>query len=259
MGNRLSIKAHVTKEIDRLNELVNSSSGGGGESRKVLTLDQLPKVQQLREQEIDLHHIGILFLLDKGLKGYFDERDFMGLAETCLKHYEKWKEQNFQQQLQAHCTLQMWHVVCGSGGDAVFGKWFCAMLEESSLSQARFEKAKRQKEREMGYEMYESSEESADGDVSSSKKKKRGRKNHKYVSVSSVYVLHKLLMLEELYGMSKGAFVELCLEAAAEKKYPMQEEMVPVTILRDFALEFVRGLTRLMHRLGFTRGSEEQL
>jgi hypothetical protein len=64
MGNRVSIKTHVAKEIDRLNELVNSSSPGEP-PRKVLTLDQLPKMQQMREQEIDLHHIGILFVLDK--------------------------------------------------------------------------------------------------------------------------------------------------------------------------------------------------
>ncbi len=256
MGNRVSIKTHVAKEIDRMNELVNSSSSEP--PRKVLTLDQLPKMQQLREQEIDLHHIGILFVLDKGLKGYFDERDFLGLAETCLKHLEKWKEQNFQQQLQAYCTLQMWHVVCGSGGDEVFGNWFCALLEGSSMYQAMFEKAKRKKEREMGFEMYESSSDSGEGAVDAAKKKKKkGRRNVKYVSMSSVYVLHKLLMLEELYGMSKSSFVSLCLEAAEEKKYEAKDDLVPMPILKHFAYEFVRGLTRLMHRLGFTRGSED--
>jgi hypothetical protein len=219
MGNRVSIKSHVTKEIDRLNELVNSSTP---EPRKVLSLDQLSKMQQMREQEIDLHHIGILFVLDKGLKGYFDERDFMGLAETCLKHFERWKEQNFQQQLQAYCTLQMWHVVCGSGGDEVFAKWFCALLEESSRYQEKFEQVKRKKEREMGFEVYESSSEESD-DEDLNKKKKKGRRNCSYVSVSSVYVLHKLLMLEELYGMSKTAFVSLCLDAAEEKKYPSKQ------------------------------------
>jgi hypothetical protein len=205
----------------------------------------------------------LLFFLSllQGLKGYFEERDFLGLAETCLKHLEKWKEQNFQQQLQAHCTLQMWHVVCGSGGDEVFGQWFCALLEASSLYQAKFERAKRKKEREMGFEMYESSEESggegADQLATAAKRKKKGRRNVKYVSVSSVYVIHKLLMLEELYGMSKSSFVALCLEAAEEKKYEAKEDMAPMPILKHFAYEFVRGLTRLMHRLGFTRGSED--
>lgn len=54
-------------------------------------------------------------LKHRSRRGFFDERDFLGLAETCLKRYDKWREQNFQQQLQAYCTLQMWHVVCGSG------------------------------------------------------------------------------------------------------------------------------------------------
>jgi hypothetical protein len=65
----VSIKTHVSKEIDRLNDLVNSN--GADAPRKMLSLDQLSKMQQLREQEIDLHHIGILFVLDKGLKGVF--------------------------------------------------------------------------------------------------------------------------------------------------------------------------------------------
>ena len=43
----------------------------GQEKRKFLTLDQLLKMKQLREQEVDLQHIGILFLLDKGLKVVF--------------------------------------------------------------------------------------------------------------------------------------------------------------------------------------------
>ena len=105
----------------------------------------------------------------------------------------------------------------------------------------------------MGY-VYESSEEDEEEENVVVKKKKKRGKNVKYVGVGSVDVIHRLLMLEELYGMSKHAFVDLCLEAAGERKLAKKEEMVPLPVLHDFAIEFVRGLTRLMHRLGFSRG-----
>jgi hypothetical protein len=144
----------------------------------------------------------------------------------------------------------MWHVLSGSGGDEVFSRWFCQLLEHSSAYQTSFEKARRKREKDLGFDVYDSSEEEEE-DVPL--KKKKGKKNVKYVSVSSVYSLHKLLTLEELYGVSKTSFVALCLEAAKEKKFASKEDYVPLPILKDFAFEFTRGLTRLMHRLGFSR------
>ncbi len=41
------------------------------------------------------------------------------------------------------------------------------------------------------------------------------------MSVASVHVIHKLLMLEELYGMSRQSFVGLCLSVAEERKIPV--------------------------------------
>lgn len=80
MGNRASIATHVAKEIERLNEVLNAANKKSGEEqRKFLVLDQLPKMTQMREQSVDLQHIGILFVLDKGLKGWFDER-----GENCV-------------------------------------------------------------------------------------------------------------------------------------------------------------------------------
>jgi hypothetical protein len=171
------------------------------------------------------------------------------------------------------CLVVSASICIGSGGDEVFAKWFCALLEESSRYQVKFEHLKRKKEREMGFEVYESSDEEESEDATQ-KKKKKGRRTCSFVSVSSVFVLHKLLMLEELYGMSKTSFVSLCLEAAEEKKYPAKQvcrffdvfsclyanttqDMVPVPIIKTFAFEFVRGLTRLMHRLGFSRGADD--
>ncbi len=72
MGNRASIATHVAREIDRLNEMLNAQDSDAA-ARKFLVLDQLPKMAQLREQTVDLQHVGILFVLDKGLKGWFDE------------------------------------------------------------------------------------------------------------------------------------------------------------------------------------------
>ncbi len=43
-------------------------------------------------------------------------------------------------------------------------------------------------------------------------------------------------------------------QAAEEKKIAVENsDAVPLPVLKDFAIEFVRGLTRLMHRLGFKR------
>lgn len=258
MGNRTSIQTHVAAEITRLNELVNSNLGPDEAPRRFLTLDQLPKMKQLREQNIDLMHIGILFLLDKGLKGYFEERDFLGLAEISLRHLDEWKQHNFQQQLQAYSTLQMWHVVAAE--EAVFSRWFCVMLEHSSTYQARFEKLKRKKDKELGLAAYSSDEEDDHAESKSNTpvtRKKRGKRAVKQVNLASVYVLHNLLMLESLYGMTKDAFITLCLDVAAEKKYETKSDFVPLPVLNDFAKEFVRGLTRLMHRLGFSRFEQE--
>lgn len=68
MGNRSSIAAHVGKEIERLNEMINTQLEPGEEPRRTLVLDQLPKLKPLREQELRLDHVGVLFVLDKGLK-----------------------------------------------------------------------------------------------------------------------------------------------------------------------------------------------
>ena len=260
MGNRTSIQTHVAAEITRLNELVNSNLGPDEAPRSYLTLDQLPKMKQLREQNIDLMHIGILFLLDKSLKGYFEERDFLGLAEISLKHLDEWKQHNFQQQLQAYATLQMWHVVAAE--EAVFSRWFCAMLEQSSSYLARFEKLKRKKDKELGFAVYSSDEEEEADQLASNTpvgRKKRGKRPVKQVNLASVHVLHNLLMLQTLYGLTKGSFINLCLEAANEKKYETKDDHVPLPVLNDFAKEFVRGLTRLMHRLGFSRFEQEEV
>lgn len=79
MGNRASIATHVAREIDRLNEMLNAQDAGAA-ARKFLVLDQLPKMSQLREQTVDLQHVGILFVLDKGLKGWFDEVRALALS-----------------------------------------------------------------------------------------------------------------------------------------------------------------------------------
>ncbi len=178
---------------------------GPSNARVLQVLDQLPKMAQLREQEVDLQHIGILFVLDKGLKGWFDERDFMvrtrafgGPCHACscphtaqqgscrdvpeaLRQVEGarcgachaashdglragaklsttaagcWSAQcavllllALSPFLQAYCTLQMWHVVCGSGGDELFARWFCKLLEASTAYQVVFDQCKKKRER----------------------------------------------------------------------------------------------------------------
>lgn len=149
----------------------------------------------------------------------------------------------------------MWHVVCGSGGDEIFSRWFGKLLEASTSYQVLFERCKRAREKEQGFDFGESSSEDGE-EMSAAKtvKKKGKRREIRYVSVASVHVIHKLLMLEELYGMSRQSFVGLCLEVAEEKKIPLGgSDTVPLPVLKEFAMEFVRGLTRLMHRLGFKR------
>lgn len=99
----------------------------------------------------------------------------------------------------------------------------------------------------LGFDVEGSSDE--DEQPTSRARRKKGKRHVKYVRVESVHTIHKLLLLEELYGMSRASFVGLCLEAAEEKHIPMGEpDTVPLPVLKDFAIEFVRGLTRLMHR-----------
>ena len=63
---------------------------------KKQVIDQILEVRKKKEMEIDMTHMGILFSLDFGQKGYFVKEDFVYFAEFCLKKMDDWKGLNFQ-------------------------------------------------------------------------------------------------------------------------------------------------------------------
>ncbi len=69
----------------------------------------------------------------------------------------------------------MWHVVCGSGGDEIFARWFCKLLEASSAYQVLFEQCKRKRERDLGFDLGGSSDE--EEKVVKTARKKKGKRH----------------------------------------------------------------------------------
>ena len=80
------------------------------------------------------NHLGLLFMMDWNKDGRFslDDLKQFGSFAMSLIHEKGYKQHELSQQIQAHCTLQLWSKVCGSDTkEDDFVAWLSRVLQEN--------------------------------------------------------------------------------------------------------------------------------
>eukprot|EP01104_Vermistella_antarctica_P021109 TRINITY_DN933_c0_g3_i1.p1 TRINITY_DN933_c0_g3~~TRINITY_DN933_c0_g3_i1.p1 ORF type:complete len:231 (+),score=61.35 TRINITY_DN933_c0_g3_i1:327-1019(+) len=222
MGNNLSnVEQHFTAEYERVNGL------NKGPAREYLVLDQVLQMAPARTHPADFSHLGTLFVLDREKNGKFTRESIAALIHLGQIREAKTKStHDFQQQFQAYCTLRMWCNVGGDGGDERFAAWVVKLFSENTCS-------------------------------SSSPVRKIGKKPYTmFLRHDTVKTLHELLNIKQSYGVGFQKFFDL-MQRVAEEQGLMSisnealDYVVPIKIIEQFAMNFLRGFRELMADLGF--------
>ena len=86
------------------------------------------------DYRINMCHLGMLFMMDWNKDGRFSLDDMQSFGKMSIKTIQDkgFKTHELSQQIQAHCTLEMWQTVCGSSAkEDDFVAWLSRVLQEN--------------------------------------------------------------------------------------------------------------------------------
>eukprot|EP00026_Physarum_polycephalum_P009953 Phypoly_transcript_10093.p1 GENE.Phypoly_transcript_10093~~Phypoly_transcript_10093.p1 ORF type:complete len:228 (+),score=17.92 Phypoly_transcript_10093:535-1218(+) len=213
MGNAQASYGYINDEFIKINQ----------KQCNYLTLDQMLQFQPPRENPIDLSHLGTLYVMDKRLSGRFYFEDLMDFAEVYCAQVAQNRSYDFQSKFQAYCTLHMWNDLCKHGGIDDFVNWFVKLFSEN-MPVKKFE----------------------------------GHPDVEFLPSDTIKTMHQILAIKSTYGVEFQIFFDLMQRVAEEQGIMLLsekklDEVVPVTILEQFARDFINGFVKLMSELGFER------
>lgn len=178
-----------------------------------------------REHPLDPGHLGTLFMLDQTKDGkfYFDEiTDFAAIYSDRLA--ADTGSVNFVKEFQGYCTLYMWSEVSKPDGEKKFVDWFAQLFSQGTVTQL-------------------------------------GPNKEPCMSQDAVKILHRLLQIDRTYGFDFLKFFDLLQRVAEELKLitiddEQYDYVVPVSVIRIFATQFIDGFVNYMLQLEFKREME---
>ncbi|KAL6058034.1 EF hand domain containing protein [Balamuthia mandrillaris] len=236
MGNLESLSSKTTEEFNRALTAANSRNTSSGEHRDYLVLQEVLQLHTSnitpKEYDVELTHLGALFVLDVRKDGRFCLDNFLEFVKLGFERDAASNNQSqpvrsdFQTQFKGHCTWIMWNTI-EEKGKAAFEEWFSALLSENE-------------------------------EILGDRKKLRGVHPFpgNYLSRGTIVLMHKILNIKKAYGVNTQKLFDMMQRAAEEQDVMAldQEELddfVPLIILRQFAIDFIQGFTALMSDLGF--------
>ena len=194
------------------------------DKREYLVIEEAKKLQSLDEYPIDFKKLAVLFMLDVDKNGKFSLDDLNKFADWCgsVTEHLKSDQQSFKSELQAQCTLHMWKQInTARNGRQVFGDWFVRLFSVGRVVKVA-----------------------------------KYPKTH-WVSIDTASVIHELLSIKELYGISCQQLIDL-MQSVGEEKGLMSlddeqlDEIIPTEVIHDFAVAFINGFLNMMSSLGFS-------
>ncbi|KAF0972817.1 hypothetical protein FDP41_009066 [Naegleria fowleri] len=194
------------------------------DKRDYLVIEEAKKLQSLDEYPIDFKKLAVLFMLDFDKNGKFSLDDLMKFTDWCgtVTEHLKTDQQSFKSELQAQCTLHMWKQInTARNGKKVFGDWFVRVFSVGHIVKCP-----------------------------------KYPKTH-WVSIDTASIIHELLSIKELYGISCQQFMNL-MQTVGEEKGLMSlddvdlDDVIPTDVIHDFAVSFITGFLNMMSSLGFS-------
>jgi len=233
MGNNAQkgdFVSFLESEMRRLDSLPAFEKKVPDESgRGYLILDQLLLLEQRTEFHVrlDLSHLGLLFALDRTKDGKFDIDEILSFHDKIYSlQAADHSNHNFDARahLQAYCSLLMFNKVSEPNGIEVFSIWLGNLLAAN-----------------LGLEQF------------------RSRPMLPFLRSDTIKTLHQVLNIQEFYGIDFQAFFDLLQQAAEEKaiislKDEEFDDVVPLSVVKEFARDFIKGFIGLMQDLGFQPG-----
>jgi len=217
MGNSESgidkgLEMHIQSEFERVRK---------DKTRDYLIIGEVLQLQSQEEYPFTFSHLGILFVLDDDKDGRVTIEELTHFAMFCSKHMKNYKTYEFQSQLQAFTTLQLWHALKQPDGENEVVAWIGRLLYENE---------------EVSY--FEN------------------KPGIAYVKMDTVKHLYEFCNLKVMNGMNLQRFFDLLQQSGEELGLMALEceeldDYVPLVICQDFAREFIKGLTKLMKEIGF--------
>lgn len=203
---------HIQQEFDRVRK---------DKTRDYLIIGEVLQLQASDEYPFNFSHMGILFVLDEDRDGRVTLEELINFAVFCMVHLKNYKTHEFQSQLQAFTTLQIWHELKKPDGESDVVAWIARLLYENE---------------EVSY--FEN------------------KPNIAFVKMDSVKHLYDFCNVKVLNGLDLQRFFDLlqqCGEEAGLMALECEEldDYVPLPICQDFCLHYIKGLTKLMKEIGF--------
>mmetsp|Transcript_28516 Transcript_28516/g.39397 ORF Transcript_28516/g.39397 Transcript_28516/m.39397 type:complete len:216 (-) Transcript_28516:204-851(-) len=202
-GNNSNLKKALVEEYNRVNKSGN----------EYLVLHDLLNFNLPNLIQLNLTHIGVLFVIDRSLDGKYTLEKLMGFFELCGERARLYRAHEFQAQIHGFCALQLWNCVASREGKDKFESWFCHLIQESEA-------------------------------VCQGVKGRIGR--GEFVSRDTIQDLYEVLSVFENHGMDFQSFFDL-LQRVGEEKGAMDleneslDDYAPLEVLRDFSSSYILG------------------
>mmetsp|Transcript_33807 Transcript_33807/g.70917 ORF Transcript_33807/g.70917 Transcript_33807/m.70917 type:complete len:221 (-) Transcript_33807:17-679(-) len=215
MGSGISIlgaaERHFAAEFNRLQKM---------RGQNYLVLSDLRQIQPMEGMQLDLTHLGTMFVLDRDHDGRISLDDLMKFATFCASKGKDCQPHEFQLQMQGHCTLSMYDTLSAAGID-IFVAWFARLFGEDFATYT--------------FEEYPGVE---------------------FMIRDVAHTMHDMFQINDNYGYDMQSFLDLIQRTGEEMGImSLQDErlddLVPVVVLEKLARAFAEGLLALLARLNF--------
>ena len=190
-------------------------------SKDYLTLGEVLQLKSQDEYPFTFAHLGLLFVLDDDRDGRVTQEELVKFGQVCNLNMKNYKTYEFQSQLQAFATLQLWQELKKPDGEDEIVGWIGRLLYENDEIRT-FEK----------------------------------KPGIIFIRLDTVKYLYDFCNVKVMNGMDLQMFFSLLQEYGEEKdmmslECEEQDGFVPIVICQEFAREFIRGLSKLMKEIGF--------
>jgi len=179
--------------------------------RDFLVLHDLLNFNMPNLIQLQLTHIGVLFVMDSTYDGKYTLDKLLAFSELCAERARFYRPHEFQAQIQGYCALQLWNCVASKEGKETFEGWFTNLIRESE---------------QVCY--------------------LDGHPGIEFTSRDTIQTVYEILNISEKHGMDFQSFFDL-LQRVGEEKGTMDlenealDDYAPVDVLQDFSSSFILG------------------
>lgn len=234
MGNSfVGIQQHITDEFVRLSKNFKGN-------RDYIVIDQLLEFnmagpEQMRVHPVQFTHLATLYVLDTEKEGKFTLPMLLQFAELCrdLEKDHFHDEKVFEAEFKAYCSLRLWNSVSAPHGIEHFARWFSQLFLVNTLRH---------------------------GPAYVRDRKTR----EKMIRDWALRPMQVLLNIGGCCGMEWNDFFNLMQRSGEEKNDSWLTDRkldwtLPVSVVKQFATDFIVGFIAVMVDLGFETWQQSPL